>query len=127
MMYLFFMVNNIDQVRAIKLELAERYFDGVCYICGRDRGMVRGKRAKEQGGSMTFHHKRYVTNDVVHSNYPKNSSGNLAYYQALAPLIRKKPTRFLYLCSIHHQAVERLLRYGSATRKKLYKAVEMSK
>jgi len=117
MMYLFFMVNKIDQVKAIKQELATRYFDGVCYVCGREH--------HKKG--MTFHHKRYIANDVVHSNYPKNSSGNLAYYQALAPLIRKKPTRFLYLCSIHHQAVERLLRYGSATRKKLYKAVEMSK
>lgn len=111
------MVNKLDQVRAIKQELAERYFNGVCYVCGRDR--------HKKG--MTFHHKRYIANDVVHSNYPKNASGNLKYYQDLAPLIRQKPTRFLYLCSIHHQAVERLLRYGAQTRKKLYKAVEMSK
>jgi hypothetical protein len=112
------MVTKVEQVKAIKQELAQRYFDGVCYICGKDHHRK----------GMTFHHKYYLkTNDVLHSDYPKNSSGNLQYYKDLTPLIRKKPGRFLYLCSIHHQAVERLLRYGDITRKKLYKAVAMSK
>ena len=107
----------IDDVKAIKLELAERYYDGVCYVC---------KKPKSKKG-MTFHHKRYIINDVVHSSYPKNSSGNLQYYQDLAPLIRKNPKRFIYLCSPHHQAVERLLRYGDTTLKSLLACVKMSK
>ena len=106
-----------DEVKAIKLELAERYYDGVCYVC---------KKPKSKKG-MTFHHKKYIINDVVHSNYPKNSSGTLQYYKDLAPLIRKNPRRFIYLCSPHHQAVERLLRYGDSTLKSLLTCVKMSK
>jgi hypothetical protein len=116
-----------DEVRAIKLELAERYYDGVCYVCKKDRGMNRGKKSKVPGGSMTFHHKRYIPNDVVHSSYPKNSSGTLRYYTDLAPMIRRNPRRFLYLCSAHHQALERLLRYGDETLKSLLACVKMSK
>ena len=106
----------IDEPRAIKLELAERYFDGCCYVCGR---------IKHRKG-MVFHHKKYVVNDVIHSNYPKNSSGNLKYHQDLSVMIKSKPTRFLYLCSPHHQALERLLRYNKNTLKKLLTAVRMS-
>ena len=116
-----------DEVKAIKLELAERYYDGVCFVCKKDRGMVRGRKAKQEGGNMTFHHKRYITNDVVHSNYPKNSSGTLQYYKDLAPLIRENPRSFIYLCSPHHQALERLLRYGNETLKSLLTCVKQSK
>ena len=106
----------LDEVRAIKIELAERYYDGCCYVCGR---------SKHKKG-MVFHHKRYITNDVIHSNYPKNSAGSLQYHKDLSIEIRKKPTRFLYLCSPHHQALERLLRYNKKTLKQLLKAVRMS-
>jgi len=116
-----------DEIRSIKLELAERYYNGVCFVCGEDRGKTRGKKSKVMGGSMTFHHKKYIVNDVVHSNYPKTSIGTLQYYKDLAPLIRKNPRRFLYLCSPHHQAVERLLRYGDSTYKALLTCVKMSK
>lgn len=122
------MLSNIqDEIRAIKLELAERYYGGVCFICKRDRGIHRGKKSKVIGGNMTFHHKYYVANDIIHSNYPNNSKGTLQYYKNLAPMIRKNPRRFLYLCSPHHQALERLLRYGEETLKNLLKAVKMSK
>ena len=117
----------VDEIRAIKLELAERYYGGVCYVCKKDRGMNRGRKSKVQGGNMTFHHKSYIPNDVVHSSYPKNSSGTLRYYTDLAPLIRRKPSRFIYLCSPHHQALERLLRYGDDTLKSLLACVKMSK
>ena len=106
-----------DEIKAIKMELAERYYEGVCFVC---------KKPKSKKG-MTFHHKRYISNDVVHSNYPKNSSGTLQYYKDLAPLIRKNPRRFIYLCSPHHQALERLLRYGNETLKSLLTCVKQSK
>jgi hypothetical protein len=106
-----------DDTKAIKMELAERYFGGKCFVCGK---------TKSRKG-MTFHHKRYIVNDIVHSSYPKNTSGTLQYYKDLAPLIRQNPKRFLYLCSPHHQALERLLRYGNETLKNLLKAVKMSK
>lgn len=115
-----------DEIKAIKLELAERYYEGVCFVCKKDRGMNRGRKSKVAGGNMTFHHKRYITDDVVHSNYPKNSSGTLQYYRDLAPLVRKNPRRFIYLCSPHHQAVEKLLRYGNTTRKNLLICVKES-
>lgn len=105
-----------DEIKTIKSELANMYFCGKCYICGKDKSKK----------GMTFHHKWYITNDIIHSNYPKTSKGTLAYYRDLAPHVRRKPSRFLYLCSPHHQALERLLRYGKETRKKLYRAVSMS-
>lgn len=111
------LLTMIDEVKAIKLELAERYYGGVCFVC---------KKAKSKKGFL-FHHKQYITNDIVHSSYQKNSSGSLQYHKDLAPLIRKNPKRFLYLCSPHHQALERLLRYGNETLKNLLKAVKMSK
>ena len=107
----------VDEIKAIKLELAERYYGGVCYVC---------KKPNSKKG-MTFHHKNYIPNDVVHSSYPKNSSGTLRYYTDLAPMIRRKPSRFIYLCSPHHQALERLLRYGDDTLKSLLACVKMSK
>lgn len=106
-----------DEVKAIKLELAERYYDGVCFVC---------KKAKSKRG-FSFHHKHYIADDVIYSNYPKNSSGSLQYHKDLAVLIRKNPRRFIYLCSPHHQAVERLLRYGDTTLKSLLTCVKQSK
>ena len=106
-----------DDIKSIKMELVEMYYSGGCAVCGR---------TKSKKG-MTFHHKRYISNDVVHSNYPNNSSGTLQYYKDLAPLVRENPKRFIYLCSPHHQAVERLLRYGDTTLKNLLRCVKMSK
>jgi hypothetical protein len=105
-----------EEVKSIKTELANMFFDGHCYICHKDH--------HKKG--MTFHHKKYIVNDVIHSNYPKNPKGNLQYYKDLSVLIKKQPNRFLYLCSPHHQALEKLLRYGKETRKRLYRAVAMS-
>lgn len=106
-----------DEIKAIKIELAERYYGGVCFVC---------KKSSSKKG-MTFHHRFYIADDVVHSKYPKNPAGTLQYYKDLAPLIHSNPKRFFYLCSPHHQAVERLLRYGVDTLKGLLICVKQSK
>ncbi len=71
----------VDEIKAIKLELAERYYGGVCYVC---------KKPKSKKG-MTFHHKKYIANDVVHSSYPKNSSGTPALLYGSGTTDPKEP------------------------------------
>ena len=92
-------------------------FGEKCFVCG----------CKISKGGMTFHHLWYIFNDVVYKNYPKNDTGKLDYYKALEPLIREQPERFLYVCNTHHQAIERICRYGDKTLKKLLQARKMTK
>jgi hypothetical protein len=76
---------------------------------------------------MTFHHLWYIFNDVVYKNYPKNTGGQLQYYKDLEPLIRETPKRFLYVCNTHHQAIERVSRYGDVIFKKLVRARKLTR
>jgi len=102
----------------IKNELAKlRRFKGKCYICG----CTSHKRG------MTFHHLWYLTKgDVIYSEYAK--LGKLSqYYPDLKPLILEKPERFLYLCTPHHQALEKLKRFSADKFERLVRAVRMSR
>ncbi len=93
---------------------------GKCYICG----------CKVSKKGMTIHHLEYIFNDVVRSapNYqPRNDSTTLRYYEDLIPLVKDIPTRFMYLCNTHHQALEGLNRYGDKILNKLLRARKLTK
>ena len=94
-------MNKAQQVKDIKNKLAKK-FGSKCYLC---------KTAKTKRG-FTFHHIWYMQNDVIHSHYPKNTSGTLEYYTDLTPLVKANPKRFRFLCNPCHQSFERLYRFG---------------
>lgn len=73
---------------------------------------------------MTFHHKNYVAGEKTYKDFGK---AVYEYYLYLRPIIEKSPERFLYLCTPHHQALERLKRFSSEKFEKLVKAVRMSR
>lgn len=91
--------------------------NGRCWVCG----CITARRG------MTVHHLWYLkNNDVVYKDFPKNDSGNLAYYKALYPLIHKNPKRFMFLCNTDHQSLERLNRFGDKKFNKLCIARRMT-
>lgn len=72
---------------------------------------------------MTFHHLWYEPGELTYNDFPDT----LAYYEYLVEKIVSEPARFLYLCNPHHQAVERMKRYGDVTWPRLLRAVRMSR
>ena len=106
------------EIIKIKTELAKlSAFNSKCYVC-LTQTSKRG---------FTFHHKSYIKNDIIRSNYPLNEKGTLDYYSDLAPLIRKNPKRFLWVCNPHHQSITRICRFKKDNLKRLIQAVRMSK
>ena len=89
-----------------------RLYQDRCYVCH--------KKIKPKG--FTIHHLYYITNDVKFADY---ANRNL-YYQALEPLVRKDPHRFMLLCNAHHQSIERLKRFKPENFNRLVSAVRMS-
>lgn len=75
---------------------------GECRVC----------HCKISKKGMVIHHRLYIKNDVIYSNYPQNDSGRLQYYKDLEPLIKKNPKRFSVLCNTDHQSLTRLCRFG---------------
>ena len=110
-------MNKKEKTKKIKEELSQlRPFRSGCYVCG----------CKQHRKGMTFHHLWYITNDAVYSEYKKLDKSS-EYYNDLKPLIISNPKRFLYVCSPHHQSIERLKRFSKEKFAKLIKAVRMSK
>jgi len=99
-------MNQRDQVLAIKTELAKLYRSR-CAIC----------HCKKSRSGFTFHHIWYWKDEKTYKDF----DNTLQYYQYLKPLIIKEPQRFLYLCSDHHQALERTCRYGDKLWQRLNK------
>lgn len=95
--------------------------NGRCWICG----CMKSKRG------MVIHHLWYLLKGDVRYNDPKylphNDSNNLKYHNDLLPLIIKNPKRFMYLCTTHHFALEKLCRYGNIILNKLITARRMTK
>lgn len=83
-------------------EKCGKLIGGCCVIC-------KCKKAKR---GMTIHHRWYITNDVIYSNYPQNDSGRLQYYKDLEEMIKKNPKRFAYICNTHHHTLSKLCMYG---------------
>lgn len=90
-----------------------RLYQDRCYVCH--------KKIKSKG--FTIHHLYYITNDVKFADY---ANRNL-YYQALEPLVRKDPHRFMLLCNAHHQSLERLKRFKPENFNRLVSAVRQSR
>ena len=102
----------------IKKELAKLpEFNSICFVC----------EAKSSKRGMTFHHKYYIENDIIRKNYPLGQLGTLTYYQDLAPLVRKDPNRFLFVCNPHHQSITRLARFKKENFFRLVRAVFVTK
>lgn len=76
---------------------------------------------------MTVHHLWYIFDDVVYKNYPKTDEGKYRYYVDLYQKVVEDPTRFMFLCNTHHQALERLNRYKRETLEKLLEALALTK
>jgi len=101
----------------IKEELAKqkekmaKTYGGKCFFCG----------ARQSKKGMVFHHRWYITQDVIYSNYGKQTKDRLQYHKDLEKEINKNPKRFRYLCNGCHQGFERLMRYGDKKFKKMTK------
>lgn len=110
-------VNKRIEAEEVKKRMARHpRFKSKCFVCG----------CKISKKGMTFHHLWYIFNDVIYSNYPRNDTGKLQYYKDLEKEVKKNPMRFLYMCNTHHQAVERINRYGDKILKKLLQARKMT-
>ena len=75
---------------------------GKCRICG----------CKISKRGMVVHHRWYINNDIVYSNYPQNDSGRLQYYTDLKEQISINPKRFSYLCNKDHHSLTKFIQYG---------------
>lgn len=105
-------VNQKEQVNLIKTRLARHpRFRSQCYVC----------HCKKSKSGFTFHHIWYEDNERTYSDF-KHA---IDYYEYLYPLVLKNPKRFLYLCSDHHQALERMARWGKNL-PRLIRAVHMT-
>ncbi len=92
-------MNQRERLLALKAELARHpRFRSRCYIC----------HCKKSKSGFTFHHITYADWEKTYSDFPNA----LEYYTYLKPIIENNPKRFLYLCSDHHQALERMARWG---------------
>ena len=106
-----------DKISLLKIKeelvLFNIKFKKGCFVCG----------SKDHKKGMTFHHLWYLPNEKIYSDF-KNS---LDYYRYLAPIIQADPKRFLFVCNAHHQAITRLCRWKGVKRKRLIRAVMMTK
>lgn len=92
-------MNQREKTNQIKAELARHpHFRSRCYIC----------HCKKSKSGFTFHHIIYADWEMTYSDFKTP----LEYYTYLKPIIENNPKRFLYLCSDHHQALERMARWG---------------
>jgi len=110
-----FIMNQKEAIKKIKEEIAKlKPFQTGCYVCG----------CSVHRRGMTFHHKDYRPDEKTYKDFGKNV---LEYYTYLKPIIIKSPERFLYLCTPHHQALERLKRFSADKFEQLVRAVRMSR
>lgn len=108
-------MNKKEETKRIKEELAKlRPFRLGCYVCGTQ---------KHKRG-MTFHHRNYIPGEKIYRDFGKDV---YEYYLYLKPIIVNSPERFLYLCTPHHQAVEKLKRFSKVRFEKLIRAVRLSR
>ena len=85
-----------------QIEKCAKMLRGKCIIC----------KCKKSKSGMLVHHREYITNDVIYTNYPQNDSGRLQYYKDLEPMIRASTKRFSYICTKDHQSLTRICRFG---------------
>src|SRR5438093_13473387 len=90
------MPTQADRMYFKKRIVAEKYFYGVCFVCGR-----------RYGRGFTYHHLKYVFGEYTYRDFPDTVKYNLY----ILPIVEKHPERFLLLCKKHHTAVTRLKQY----------------
>ena len=106
-------LNKKDQINSIKARLARNpRFKSRCYVC----------HCKKSKSGFTFHHLWYEPYELTYKDY----TDPLEYYQNLKLFVESNPKRFLYVCSDHHQAIERNARWGSQNFKRLVRAVNLT-
>ena len=88
------MSNRHDELMAYKRYLAESYFQGKCFVCG-----------KKYGKGFAFHHIKYDK-----SSYRDFKTRN-EYIEFVNKEVLNAPHRFALLCKGHHHAIEQLKRY----------------
>lgn len=92
-------VNQRERTNQLKSDIAKHpRFRSRCYIC----------HCKKSRSGFLFHHIWYESWEMTYSDFKTP----LEYYTYLRPLIESNPKRFLFLCSDHHQALERMARWG---------------
>ena len=94
-------MNKKIEVGKIKAKLGEALGKGVCFVC---------EKGKSRAG-FTIHHLKYLFQDIIYKNYPKNTDGQYRYYKDLEPVVLADLERFMYLCNTDHVALERMNRY----------------
>lgn len=102
-----------DQINLIKARLAKKYYKNRCFVC----------HCKKSKSGMTFHHLWYVAGEMTSADF----KDKLEYYTQLENWIRQNPRRFLYVCSDHHQAIERNSRWGEQNFRRLLRAIRMTR
>ena len=108
-------MNKRQKILNIKLNLARHpRFNSKCYVCH--------KKFTKKGG-FSYHHLWYNPGQ----KYYKDFADPLQYNIELKKQVNSNPEQFLLVCSKHHMAIERLKRWNMQTRKRLYKAVDLTR
>lgn len=113
-------MNKRLEIEEVKQECAKLIGYNTCFVCG----CIKSKRG------MTVHHLEYIFNDVTYklSKYqPNNDTNKLKYYKDLLVMVKENPSRFMFLCNTHHQALEKLNRFKPETLVKLLEALILTK
>ncbi len=111
-------MNKRLKAEEVKQECAKHIGSNKCFVCQ----CLKSKKG------MTVHHLEYVFDDVTYKKYqPPNDTNKLAYYTDLLEMVKDIPTRFMFLCNTHHQALERLNRYKPETIVNLLHALLLTK
>lgn len=106
-------MNQRERINRIKAELALLpRFKSRCFVC----------HCKKSKSGFTFHHLWYEPYELTYKDF-KNP---LEYYENLKLFVQANPKRFLYVCSDHHQAIERNARWGSKNFARLVRAVRLT-
>jgi hypothetical protein len=111
-------MNKRLKAEEVKQECAKLIGYNTCFVCG----------CKKSKRGMTVHHLWYIFDDITYDKYkPQNDSNKLKYYTDLLEKVKEDPTRFMFLCNTHHQALERLNRFKPETIVKLLEALIFTK
>lgn len=110
---------RLDLVNKKKIEVCKKFYGGICFICH--------KPLKKR---ITFHHLWYSPQEKSYKDFPTESGkgyDSITYNEYLLPYVEMHPKQFLAVDSGHHQAIERITRYGDKVLTRLLKARKMTR
>ena len=106
-------MSKIEESNKLKRKIAsKKQFDLRCKVCH-----------KKFGKNFTFHHKEYISGELIYKNFKTTYDYNLY----ILPIIDKDPNRFTLLCKGHHILVEKLKRFKLDKLERLFEVVRDSK